>query len=135
MADAVVDSVTLLLVPCPDCGRNVVTYVVRRCQNGVERFYKCRSHILSQPARGGCDFYRCPQAYAESLAAADQRKPSLHWVWQLLVLVDAINNGHCWKETKNRKFARMSKLRAANVHKASRVTAYTAAKEYLQEAG
>ncbi|KAM3272335.1 hypothetical protein ACQJBY_042469 [Aegilops geniculata] len=32
------------------------------------------------------------------------RKPSLHWVWQLLVLVDATNNGHCWKETKNRKF-------------------------------
>ncbi|KAM3224490.1 hypothetical protein ACQJBY_057708 [Aegilops geniculata] len=31
--------------------------------------------------------------------------------------------------------ARMSKLRAPNVHKASRLTAYTAAKEYLQEAG
>lgn len=31
--------------------------------------------------------------------------------------------------------ARMNKLRAANVHKASRVMAYTAAKEYLQEAG
>ncbi|XBI89352.1 hypothetical protein VPH35_027175 [Triticum aestivum] len=122
MADAVADSVALLIVRCPDCGMNVLTYVAHRCQNGIERFYKCHSHI---PARGGCDFYRCPQAYAESLAAADQRKPSLHWVWQLLVLVDAINNGHCRKETKNRK---MSKIRAANVHKASRVTAYTAAK-------
>ena len=67
MADAVADPVALLIVPCPDCGRNVVTYVARHCQNGVERFYKCRSHI---PARGGCDFYRCPQAYTESLAAA-----------------------------------------------------------------
>ncbi|XBH54877.1 hypothetical protein VPH35_077088 [Triticum aestivum] len=92
MADAVADPVALLIVPCPDCGRNVVTYVARHCQNGVERFYKCRSHI---PARGGCDFYRCPQAYTESLAAAATP---------------------------------MSKLRAANVHKASRVTAYTAAK-------
>ena len=89
-------------------------------------------------------------------------KPSLHWVWQLLVLVDAkstmdtagrkprtgslsvparynINPFRCllacsflvasvWYKTEILEIYRMSKLRAANVHKASRLTAYTAAK-------
>uniref|UniRef100_A0A453B2L0 Zinc finger GRF-type domain-containing protein n=1 Tax=Aegilops tauschii subsp. strangulata TaxID=200361 RepID=A0A453B2L0_AEGTS len=32
------------IVPCPDCGRNVVTYVARRGQNAGQRFYKCWNH-------------------------------------------------------------------------------------------
>ncbi|KAM3224491.1 hypothetical protein ACQJBY_057708 [Aegilops geniculata] len=54
--------VALPIMPCPDCGRNVVTYVARRGQNAVECFHKCRSH---NSARGGCDFCRWQQAYAE----------------------------------------------------------------------
>ncbi|KAF7101477.1 hypothetical protein CFC21_102807 [Triticum aestivum] len=59
--------VALPIVPCPDSGRNVVTYVARRGQNAIERFHKCRRH---NPARGGCDFCRWQQSHAESLAAA-----------------------------------------------------------------
>ncbi|XBI00148.1 hypothetical protein VPH35_129293 [Triticum aestivum] len=90
--------VALPIVPCPDSGRNVVTYVARRGQNAIERFHKCRRHNVStafwmffvglfflifsishsiafpynqwQPARGGCDFCRWQQSHAESLAAA-----------------------------------------------------------------
>ncbi|XBI04791.1 hypothetical protein VPH35_133032 [Triticum aestivum] len=46
------DLVALPLVPCPDCGRRVVTFVARRGQFQGERFYKCRNHNVS----GSC-FY------------------------------------------------------------------------------
>ena len=65
MADPVADPAALPIVPCPDCGRNVVTYVARRRQNAGQRFYKCRNH---NPSAGGCDFYRWQQGYAAHLA-------------------------------------------------------------------
>uniref|UniRef100_A0A453BTM0 Zinc finger GRF-type domain-containing protein n=1 Tax=Aegilops tauschii subsp. strangulata TaxID=200361 RepID=A0A453BTM0_AEGTS len=60
MADPVADPAALPIVPCPDCGRNVVTYVARRRQNAGQRFYKCRNHNVSQVSwiGYGC-FLRC----------------------------------------------------------------------------
>ncbi|XBI36435.1 hypothetical protein VPH35_121954 [Triticum aestivum] len=65
MADPGVDQGALSVVPCPDCGRNVVTYVARRGQNAGQRFDKCRNH---NPSGGGCDFYRWEEAYAAHVA-------------------------------------------------------------------
>ncbi|XP_037403987.1 uncharacterized protein LOC119266812 [Triticum dicoccoides] len=58
------DPPVLEIIPCPDCGRRVVTFVARRGQFAGERFYKCRNH---NPGRGGCDFYRWQEAYLEHL--------------------------------------------------------------------
>ena len=51
-ANQAADPVALPLVPCPDCGRRVVTFVARRGQFQGVRFYKCRNHNVS----GSC-FY------------------------------------------------------------------------------
>ncbi|XP_037416580.1 uncharacterized protein LOC119279450 [Triticum dicoccoides] len=70
----VADPVALPLVPCPDCGKQVVTFVARRGQFEGERFYKCRNH---NPGRGGCDFYRWQEAYAGHLAGLGPAAPPL----------------------------------------------------------
>ena len=44
----VADPGALPIVPCPDCGRRVVTFVARRGQFAVENFYKWRNHNVSQ---------------------------------------------------------------------------------------
>ncbi|KAI4981694.1 hypothetical protein ZWY2020_022186 [Hordeum vulgare] len=68
------DPVALPVVPCPDCGRTVVTYVARHGQHVGERFYKCRNH---NPGRGGCNFYRWQGKYAEHLATLGAEAPLL----------------------------------------------------------
>ncbi|KAM3312106.1 hypothetical protein ACQJBY_032228 [Aegilops geniculata] len=70
----VADPVALPLVPCPDCGRRVVTFFARSGQFEGERFYKCRNH---NPKKGGCDFYRWQEAYAEHLASFGPAAPPL----------------------------------------------------------
>ncbi|KAF6985442.1 hypothetical protein CFC21_003303 [Triticum aestivum] len=68
------DLAPLPIVPCPDCGRNMVTYVACWGQNADEHFYKCRNH---NPSRGGCDFYRWQEAYADHLASLGPVAPPL----------------------------------------------------------
>ncbi|XP_037423899.1 uncharacterized protein LOC119288342 [Triticum dicoccoides] len=70
----VADPVALPIVPCPDCGRRVVTFVARTGQFEGERFYKCCNH---NPKKGGCDFYRWEEAYAEHLASLGPAAPPL----------------------------------------------------------
>ncbi|XBI38409.1 hypothetical protein VPH35_123430 [Triticum aestivum] len=47
-ANQAADPVAPPLVPCPDCGRRVVTFVARRGQFQGERFYKCRNHNVAE---------------------------------------------------------------------------------------
>ncbi|XBI43584.1 hypothetical protein VPH35_108337 [Triticum aestivum] len=47
-ANQAADPVALPLVPCPDYGRRVVTFVARRGQFQGERFYKCRNHNVAE---------------------------------------------------------------------------------------
>ncbi|XBJ27859.1 hypothetical protein VPH35_005060 [Triticum aestivum] len=47
-ANQAADPVALPLVPCPDCGRRVVTFVARRGQFQGDRFYKCRNHNVAE---------------------------------------------------------------------------------------
>ncbi|XP_044331047.1 uncharacterized protein [Triticum aestivum] len=75
MADPGVEAVALPIVPCPDCGRNVMTYVARRGQNAGQRFYKCWNHNVGRGVRGACgDSWTSSTCSRANRGSADARR-------------------------------------------------------------